>query len=161
MTDNQFEFAQRHLRILSGLYGILRPLDLIQPYRLEMGTALSVGRRKDLYHFWQKHITDKISSEIKNSGSEYLINLASDEYFKSVDLKRLNAKVISPRFMDLRNGSYQVITFYAKKARGLMARFVIDFEITDPEALKAFNYEGYNFNPDMSHNNTLFFTREN
>ncbi len=161
LSEAQLEYAQNHLRILSGLYGILKPLDLMLPYRLEMGTKLTVGRKKNLYEFWGNKITDKVNSAVTESGSEYLINLASNEYFKSINLKKIKAPVITPEFKELKNGSYKIVSFFAKKARGLMSRFIIENEISDPENLKAFDYEGYNFNPRLGSENKLVFTREN
>ncbi|MBN1820830.1 MAG: peroxide stress protein YaaA [Prolixibacteraceae bacterium] len=161
LKEGQFEFIQKHLRILSGLYGVLRPLDLMQPYRLEMGTQFPVGRKKDLYQFWKAKITMKINDEISATGSEYLINLASNEYYKSIDVKKIKAKIITPQFKDLSNGEYKMISFFAKKARGLMVRFIVENKITNPDELTAFHTEGYIFNPRLSEENTPVFTREN
>ncbi|MCE8003754.1 peroxide stress protein YaaA [Billgrantia ethanolica] len=158
-SDADNEFAQRHLRILSGLYGLLRPLDLIQPYRLEMGTRLANPAGKDLYAYWQGTLTEALDRAIAESGSKVLVNLASNEYFKAVDTKRLNARVITPVFKDEKNGSYKIISFYAKKARGLMAAWMIRQRLDDPEALRKFDAAGYAFNPAMSEGDTLVFTR--
>lgn len=160
LSESQFGFAQKHLRILSGLYGVLRPLDLIQPYRLEMGMQLSIGKKKDLYHFWGKAITEKISEALKESGFPFLINLASSEYYKSIDVKKAGATLITPAFKDLKNGAYKMITVYAKRARGLMTRFIIENNIINPEELKAFNSEGYMFNPRLSEPYSPVFTRD-
>lgn len=155
----ELDFAQNHLRILSGLYGVLRPLDLMQAYRLEMGTKFSTSRGKNLYEFWGDTITDLINQEIKKQEGEYLINLASTEYFKSINTKKLNAKIITPIFKDQKNGVYKIISFYAKKARGLMSRYIIQNQLTDPEALKGFNLEGYSFKENAG--DDWLFMREN
>jgi len=136
-------YAQQHLRILSGLYGIVRPLDLIQPYRLEMGTKLDNAKGKNLYEFWGSDIAEKINAELKNASEQVLINLASNEYFKAVDKKALSAKVITPIFKDFKNGQYKIISFYAKKARGLMARYIIQNRLTSAKQLNQFNAAGY------------------
>ncbi|MDT8895372.1 peroxide stress protein YaaA [Halomonas sp. I1] len=157
-TDNAF--AQDHLRILSGLYGLLRPLDLIQPYRLEMGTKLTNPAGKDLYAFWRDELTTALDRAVADSGSAVLVNLASNEYFKSIDAKRLSARVITPVFKDEKNGQYKMISFYAKKARGLMAAWMIRQRLEDPEALKAFDVAGYRFDAAMSDGDTLVFCRD-
>ena len=159
LTEDQFELAQKNLRILSGLHGALKPLDLIQPYRLEMGTSISIQRKKDLYAFWTKQITEHIAKAIKKSGSNYLINLASNEYYKSIDIKKLDTKVITPQFKDHKNGTYKMITIYAKKARGMMTRFILENNISQPEDLQAFDTDGYVFNPQLTKGNTMVFTR--
>ncbi|EPC01830.1 hypothetical protein L861_21635 [Litchfieldella anticariensis FP35 = DSM 16096] len=153
-------FAQRHLRILSGLYGLLRPLDLIQPYRLEMGTRLPNPAGKDLYAFWKDTLTKELDKAVAASSSPVLINLASNEYFKAIDAKKLKARIISPVFKDAKNGQYKIISFYAKKARGLMSAWMIHQRLDDPEGLKDFNVAGYRFNMAMSEGDTLVFTRE-
>ncbi|MDR5859783.1 peroxide stress protein YaaA [Halomonas eurihalina] len=158
--DADNTFAQDHLRILSGLYGLLRPLDLIQPYRLEMGTKLANPAGKDLYAFWRDELTSALEHAVADSGSAVLINLASNEYFKSIDAKRLNARVITPVFKDEKNGQYKMISFYAKKARGLMAAWMIRQRVDDPEALKDFDVAGYRFNAAMSEGDTLVFCRD-
>ncbi len=155
-----FDFAQKHLRILSGLYGLLRPLDLIQPYRLEMGTDLKVGRKPDLYAFWDQKITTALNAAIAESKSKVLINLASNEYYHSVHEDKLDAEVITAQFKDFKNGQYKFISFYAKKARGQMTDFMIRHRIKKAEDLKAFDTEGYVFNEDMSQGNTWVFTRD-
>ncbi len=158
-SDDDNAFAQRHLRILSGLYGLLRPLDLIQPYRLEMGTRLPNPAGKDLYAFWRDTLTPALDQAIAESGSKVLVNLASNEYFKSIDTKRIDARIITPVFKDEKNGQFKIISFYAKKARGLMAAWMIRERLNDPEALTQFDVAGYAFNPAMSDGDTLVFTR--
>lgn len=135
-TDDDFQFAQQHLRILSGLYGVLRPLDLMQPYRLEMGIKLNNKKGSDLYQFWGNTITETLNNALEAQGDNILVNLASDEYFKSVNPKKLNAEIIKPVFLDEKNGKYKVISFYAKKARGLMSRFIIQERLSDKAQLK-------------------------
>jgi len=157
LTAKQDEYAQQHLRILSGLYGIIKPLDLIQPYRLEMGTKLSNTRGKDLYQFWGDKITDSLNNELGQN--DVLINLASNEYFKSVQPKKLNARIITPVFKDTKNGVQKIISFYAKKARGLMVRYMIDNQIDHAEALKDFDVAGYQFEAKQSSENEWVFTR--
>jgi hypothetical protein len=152
--------SQTKLRILSGLYGVLKPLDLIQPYRLEMGTKLKYYKSKDLYEFWNPLITKKINEAVTESGSGVLINLASNEYFKSIDRKKLQAEIVTPDFKDLKNGSYRMISFFAKRARGLMSRFILENNITESSDLLAFNSEGYAFNPRLSKPGNPVFTRE-
>ncbi|KHS96152.1 hypothetical protein RC90_15740 [Pectobacterium brasiliense] len=158
-SEDDFDFAQQHLRMLSGLYGVLRPLDLMQPYRLEMGTRLENKAGKDLYSFWGDTITEKLNQALHDQGDDVLVNLASDEYFKAVKPKKLNARLIKPVFLDEKNGKFKVISFYAKKARGLMSRFIIQNRLTQPEQLKAFNLEGYFFEAADSSANELVFKR--
>ncbi len=159
LNQADFEYAQQHLRILSGLYGVLRPLDLIQPYRLEMGTRFSNDKGKDLYEFWGSQLRESIQDEpVLHDG--ILINLASNEYFKAVDGKKLDARVITPVFKDWKNGQYKMISFYAKKARGLMSRFIIDQKPNEPEQIKAFDYEGYRFSAEMSQGDDWVFIRD-
>lgn len=145
-----FAFAQKHLRILSGLYGLLRPLDLIQPYRLEMGTRLANPGGRNLYEYWGDRITQVLNRQLKSLGSQTLVNLASDEYFKSVQPKQLKAEIIQPVFQDLKGGKYKIISFYAKKARGMMAAWAIRNRLADPEALKRFDVAGYRYDPGSS-----------
>ncbi|MGO2264815.1 peroxide stress protein YaaA [Halomonas sp.] len=159
-SDADNRFAQQHLRILSGLYGLLRPLDLIQAYRLEMGTKLSNQAGKDLYAYWKPTLTNALAQAITESGSKVLVNLASNEYFKAVDAKKLNARVITPVFKDEKNGTFKIISFYAKKARGLMSAWIIHQQVNDPEALTAFNVAGYQFDAVSSEGDTLVFTRK-
>ena len=160
LNDSQLDFAQQHLRMLSGLYGLLRPLDLMMPYRLEMGTKLQNPRGSNLYEFWGKRITDLIQQDLQHTNSQILLNLASDEYYKAVKESALDAQIIKPVFLDQKNGKYKVISFYAKKARGLMARFVIEQQIQQVEDLKAFNSEGYYFDAENSNAKELVFKRE-
>ena len=160
MSADDLEFAQAHLRILSGLYGLLRPLDLMQPYRLEMGLKFSNQRGKNLYEFWGERITDAINADLASAGTETLVNLASNEYFKAVTTKSLNADIITPQFKDLKNGQYKMISFFAKKARGVMARYIIDKRLTDPEQLKSFTGSGYYFSAEQSSGNNLVFLRD-
>jgi uncharacterized protein len=158
-SDSEFQFAQKHLLILSGLYGILKPLDLIQPYRLEMGTSLKTRSGKDLYSFWQNKITKCINNRLEEEKSGILVNLASVEYFSVIDKKRIRARIVTPTFRDLHNGGYKVISFYAKRARGAMSRFIIQNKISEPEHLWAFNTGGYNYNRHFSNANNIVFTR--
>lgn len=160
LNPSEVTFAQKHLRILSGLYGVLRPLDLIQPYRLEMGTQLANQRGKDLYQFWGNLITDSINQDLKKQKDETLINLASNEYFKSVNTKQLKAKVITPIFKDQKNGTYKIISFFAKKARGLMSRYIIQNKLTNPEDIKEFNLAGYYFDSHASTQDEWLFKRD-
>ncbi len=156
----ELAFAQKHLRILSGLYGLLRPLDLMQAYRLEMGTKFSNSRGKDLYQFWENRITEVLNKQLKSLKTDVLVNLASNEYFKSVKPKELNAEIITPIFKDQKNGQYKIISFYAKKARGLMSAYAIKKGITDAAKLKRFNWEGYSYNKELSKGNDWVFTRD-
>lgn len=158
-SQNDFEFAQSHLRILSGLYGVLRPLDLMQPYRLEMGISLKNTRGKNLYEFWGDIITKQLNQALAQQKDQILVNLASDEYFKSVNTKKLDGQIIKPIFLDDKNGKYKVISFYAKKARGLMSRFIIQNRLTKTDQLTDFNLEGYQFDESQSKGNELIFTR--
>jgi len=139
------DFAQQHVRILSGLYGVLRPLDLMQAYRLEMGTALKNPRGKDLYAFWGSRVTDSLKKTLEQQKKPILLNLASEEYFKVLQPKELGCPVISPVFQDAKAGQYKIISFFAKRARGLMARYVVENRITDPADLKGFNLDGYKY----------------
>lgn len=159
-SEDDFDFAQQHLRMLSGLYGILRPLDLMQPYRLEMGTKLANPRGKDLYTFWGNHITDWLNDELAEQGNGVLLNLASQEYFGAVKPKALQGRLIETVFRDQKNGQYKIISFYAKKARGLMARYVIKERLKDPEGLKDFNLDGYYYDPASSGPDKLVFLRD-
>ncbi|NCA86063.1 MAG: peroxide stress protein YaaA [Clostridia bacterium] len=159
MTAQQLDFAQDHLRILSGLYGILRPLDLMQPYRLEMGTDIKIKRKKNLYEFWKKNVTAHISQLLQSCDQPLLINLASDEYFKAIDTAALKAQIIQPQFKDMSGGKYKFITMYGKKARGMMTRFIIENEITDADQLKLFDDDGYYYNDQLSSGNKWVFTR--
>jgi cytoplasmic iron level regulating protein YaaA (DUF328/UPF0246 family) len=160
MTDEDFEFAQSHLRILSGLYGLLKPLDLMQPYRLEMGTRLSNSRGSNLYQFWGDLITEKLNQALEAQGDAILVNLASNEYFKAVNPTKLAGQIVTPVFKDYKNGHYKVISFYAKKARGMMARFVIDHQMKHVDDLKRFQTAGYAFSEAESTEDQLVFLRE-
>jgi hypothetical protein len=160
MTDEDFAYTQQHLRMLSGLYGLLRSLDLMQPYRLEMGTKLANPRGANLYQFWGSVITEKLNAALAEQGDNILINLASNEYFKSVKPKSLDAQLITPVFKDCKNGNYKVISFYAKKARGMMARYIIDNRIKSVDELKQFDVAGYYFVPAESTSKELVFKRE-
>jgi len=160
LPKEKVELAQSKLRILSGLYGVLKPLDLMQPYRLEMGTKLKYYKSKDLYAFWNSLITKKINEAVLESGSNVLINLASNEYFKSIDKKKLKAEIVTPDFKEFKNGSYTIISFFAKRARGLMTRFILENNISNPADLVAFDSEGYSFNVRLSKPGNPVFTRE-
>ncbi len=154
--EEDFLFAQKSLRILSGLYGILKPFDLIQPYRLEMGTQLKIGKYNDLYDFWGDSITNAIN---KDNNSDYLINLASVEYFKSINQKNLKSKLINISFKEKRDGNYKIIGIYAKKARGLMSRYIVKNKITDPKQIKKFREDNYTYNKTLSSDSEWVFTR--
>ena len=155
-----FTFAQKHLRILSGLYGLLRPLDLIQPYRLEMGTPFTNTRGKNLYQFWGDIITDRINEELAALKSKVVVNLASNEYYQAVNGRRLDAEVITPVFKDRKNGQYKIISFFAKKARGMMSAYIIRERLKKPAGIKDFNTAGYAYNEAMSSPKEWVFTRD-
>lgn len=158
-TNEDLEYANGHLRVLSGLYGVLRPLDKISKYRLEMGTKLKIKDCNNLYEFWDEDIKEALIEDIKKTESDILVNLASEEYSKSAKLKEFkNIKIITPIFKEYKNGSYKVVTVHAKKARGLMATFIIKNRITTIEELKKFNLEGYVYRDDMSTSKELIFT---
>ncbi|MGB0918167.1 MAG: peroxide stress protein YaaA [Flavobacteriales bacterium] len=159
LTAGELTFAQNHLRILSGLHGLLRPLDLIKPYRLEMGTKLSVRGKKNLYEFWGDEVTNRLNTALEESGNDVLCNLASGEYFKAVNTKKLNAKMITPVFKDMKNGQLKVIFLYAKQARGMMAGYILRNGINNAEDLKGFTDGGYRFTQDLSDDSTWVFTR--
>ena len=148
---------QDRLRILSGLYGLLKPLDLMQAYRLEMGTKLPINNSKNLYEFWKPIVTKALNKELQEG--ELFVNLASNEYFSAVDVKALKVPVITPEFKDYKEGKLKIISFFAKKARGLMVRYIIDSNAQTVEDLKGFNYEGYRFDATLSKGNQLVFTR--
>lgn len=160
LNDEQLQFAQQHLRILSGLYGLLRPLDLMQPYRLEMGLPFANRGGKNLYEFWGSAITDAVNTAVRKSGTGVLVNLASQEYFRAVRPRSLDADVITPVFKDLKGDRYKVISFFAKKARGQMARFIIENEVQEPDALKKFRTGGYRYNKAESSAREFVFTRD-
>ncbi|MGM0407001.1 MAG: peroxide stress protein YaaA [Bacteroidota bacterium] len=159
LSEKDLLFAQDHLRILSGLYGVLRPLDLMQPYRLEMGTKLKNPEGNNLYKFWGLKITDFINKELSKQKSKVLINLASNEYFKAINPKSIHGEIITPVFKEAKGNGFKVITVYAKTARGLMSRFIIENRIEQPEQLKAFDSDGYLFNQDLSNEKEWVFTR--
>lgn len=158
-SEDDFQFAQEHLRMLSGLYGVLKPLDLMQPYRLEMGTRFENHRGKDLYAFWGSRITEEINRLLTNDDG-VLVNLASNEYFKSIRKKELEGRLITPQFKDWKNGQYKMISFYAKKARGLMCRYAIQNRITQADDLKGFDLDGYYFSEDQSKGDNWVFLRD-
>ncbi len=158
-SQEEMDFAQDHLRILSGLYGLLRPLDLMQPYRLEMGTSLKTTRGKNLYQFWKSRITDLLNKDLESQEEKTIINLASKEYFKAILTKKLNGKLITVNFKEMHNGELKFISFNAKKARGFMSKFMISHKIDDPELLKGFDTEGYYFSQDHSSENEWLFIR--
>ncbi len=160
MDAAQLDFAQKHLCILSGLYGLLRPLDLMQPYRLEMGLGFSNKAGDNLYQFWGDVITRELNKAIRKSGSGVLVNLASNEYFRAVQPGSLDADIVTPMFKDLRGDRYRVISFFAKRARGQMARFIIDNELNEPDGMKKFRVDGYRFNKGESTARELVFTRD-
>lgn len=152
--------AQQHLRILSGLYGLLRPLDLMQPYRLEMGLKFANNGGRNLYEFWGDAITQSLNRQLKKTGSELLLNLASNEYFKAVKPKQLAADIITPVFKDKKGDKYRVISFFAKKARGQMARYIAEHQLTDPDALQAYDVGGYQYSAADSSAREMVFLRE-
>ena len=160
MNKQDLQTSQRYLRILSGLYGLLKPLDLMQAYRLEMGTKVSIAGSKNLYDFWGDQITEEINRDLNEYGYNTLVNLASNEYFKVVKKKNVQARIITPNFKEERDGGYKMITFYAKVARGLMTRFIIENALDDPEMIKTFAVDGYRFNPKLSTENEWIFTRK-
>ncbi|MFN7099151.1 MAG: peroxide stress protein YaaA [Flavobacterium sp.] len=157
LAPEKIDLLQDRLRILSGLYGLLKPLDLIQAYRLEMGTKMAVGESKNLYEFWKPTITKALNKELADD--ELFVNLASTEYFSAVDVKALKVPVITPEFKDYKNGKLKIISFFAKKARGMMVRYIIDTNAETLEDLKGFNYDGYQFDANLSRGNNLIFTR--
>lgn len=159
-SEDDLLWANDHLRILSGLYGLLKPLDLMQAYRLEMGTKFSNQRGKNLYEFWGDKITDKINQELTEQKSPVLINLASNEYFKSVKPKLLNAQVITPVFKDWKNYKYKIISFYAKKARGMMSAYIIKNRLESPSDIKQFDTAGYEFSAEQSSESEWVFLRK-
>jgi cytoplasmic iron level regulating protein YaaA (DUF328/UPF0246 family) len=160
LTNRELNFAQKHIRILSGLYGILRPLDLMKPYRLEMGTRLETSEGKNLYEFWGNKIQKNVLEELKKQKSDLLINLASKEYFSVLGKMPEDINVVSPTFKDYKNGKYKIISFYAKKARGLMARWIIQNKVKDFEDLANFNVDGYKYSKAESTATTPVFLRK-
>ncbi|MEZ4739769.1 MAG: peroxide stress protein YaaA [Flavobacteriales bacterium] len=159
MDADDLRFAQHHLRILSGLYGVLRPLDLMQPYRLEMGTSLPVGRKKNLYAYWGDRITDALRKDLAENHSDVVVNLASTEYFKAVQAKELQARIITPVFKDRTAGGYKVVMVYAKQQRGAMARHIIQHRLLEPDKLKAYKGDGYKFSKEDSTEHEWVFVR--
>ncbi|MFY7740594.1 MAG: peroxide stress protein YaaA [Flavobacterium sp.] len=157
LSEEKIKVLQDKLRILSGLYGLLKPLDLMQPYRLEMGTKLPIGKNKNLYEFWKPLIAKQLNAELQKE--ELFVNLASNEYFDAVDMKQLKVPVITPEFKDYKDGKLKMISFFAKKARGMMVRYIIDTNAETIDDLKKFNYEGYGFDANLSSGNKLVFTR--
>lgn len=160
LSESAVAYAQRHLRILSGLYGVLRPLDLMQAYRLEMGTKLDNPQGKDLYSFWGDAITLKLNEAMQAQGDNVLVNLASNEYFRAVKKAKLAGAIITPQFKDYKNGQYKVISFYAKKARGLMARYILENQVEEVADLHNFTEQGYYFSEEQSSGNDLVFLRD-
>ncbi len=160
LDSEQLAFAQQHLRILSGLYGLLRPLDLMQPYRLEMGLKFANRGGANLYEFWGDELTRALNKQLPRSGSPVLVNLASNEYFRAVKSPQLEAEVVTPVFKDLKGGKYKVVSFYAKKARGQMARYIIEKGLNDPAGLKRYRVGGYRYNAAESSARELVFTRD-
>ena len=160
LSSEDLNWAQNHLRIISGLYGVLRPLDDIEPYRLEMGSKLEGKHGKSLYDYWGKKISEKLNDDAKNNGSNILINCASNEYFNAIHSSSLSLNVITPIFIDRKNGKEKVISFYAKKARGTMARFIIQNRLTKVDELKSFDIDGYKYQSDQSTNKNLSFVRD-
>ena len=156
----KIDFAQKHLRILSGLYGLLRPLDLIQPYRLEMGTKLAFDDYKTLYEYWDTKIMDLLLTDLEAQNDDVIVNLASNEYFKSVNKKEFSAKVIDIEFKDFKNDHYKIISFFAKKARGMMSKYIIDHGISNPEDLKGFDAGGYYYDSEASSPQKIAFKRD-
>jgi len=158
-TQQDLNFAQQHLRILSGLYGVLRPLDMMQAYRLEMSTALKNGKNKNLYQFWQEKITNYFNEELKNDAEKIILNLASEEYFSAIDGKKINGKIINVIFKEKKGSDYKIVGIFAKKARGLMTDFIIKNKITTVKEVKKFNVENYKFMQEFSDENNFHFYR--
>lgn len=157
IPNEKLDKLQDTVRIISGLYGLLKPTDLIQPYRLEMGTKFPIGKNKNLYEFWKKTITKALNEELEDD--ELFLNLASNEYFKAIDIKSLKVPVVSVSFKDFKNGQYKIISFFAKEARGLMSRYIIDTDAETIDDIKGFNYGGYGLSDSMSTSNELVFIR--
>ena len=158
-SEDDLDYAQSYLRILSGLYGLLKPLDLMMPYRLEMGTRLENSRGKNLYEFWGDRITDAVNVQLKVQGDDILINLASNEYFKSIKPKRVAGRIITPQFKERKGDDYKMIGIYAKRARGLLSRYILQNRLEEPESIKAFDVDGYSFNELLSKDDQWVFTR--
>ena len=160
LSAARLEWAQEHVAILSGLYGVLRPLDLMQPYRLEMGTRLVTSKGKNLYEYWGSTIADYLNERLADEKKPIIVNLASEEYFKSVDQKVLKARIVQCVFQDWKNGAWKVISFHAKRARGLMARYAIEHKVSKPEGLQKFDVEGYTYDASASSADKLVFRRK-
>jgi len=160
MTSEDIDFAQRHLRILSGLYGVLKPLDLMQAYRLEMGTRLANPLGTNLYQYWGDRVTREVNAALAHVKADVLLNLASNEYFKVLKPKQISARIITPQFLDLKNGQYKMISFYAKRARGLLSSWVIRNRVAEPEQIKAFEGEGYRYDVGRSQGDDWVFVRD-
>ncbi len=158
--ETDFSYSQEHLRILSGLYGVLRPLDYIAPYRLEMGTKLQNPKGETLYKYWEELVTQSINKQLQKQGDNILVNLASSEYFKVIQAKKIKARWITPVFKEAQNGQYKIVSFFAKKARGMMSRFIIKNQLQSPEHIKEFCEEGYSFNERLSNQSEWIFTRD-
>ena len=158
-TEEDFDFAQTHLRILSGLHGMLKPLDLIRPYRLEMGTRIKIGRKNNLYEFWGSQITEELRAQLEGAQEQVLLNLASNEYFNVIQPQDLGFPVVTPVFKDWKNDQFKVLSFFAKKARGKMSSWIIRNRIDRVEQVKDFDGDGYQFNPTLSDEKTWTFTR--
>jgi uncharacterized protein len=159
LSEEDLDYAQQHLRILSGLYGVLRPLDLMQPYRLEMGTKLPNAAGKDLYAFWGDQITQAINKALKAQGDDILVNLASNEYYKSIKPKQIKGRIITPQFKEKKDGEYRMIGIFAKQARGLMSRYLIEHRLEQPEDIKGFRKAGYRFSKQQSKDDQWVFVR--
>ena len=159
-TERDFTWAQKHIRILSGLHGLLKPLDLVQPYRLEMGTRLKTGRGRDLYGFWGGKVTDSLNEALAAQRQPLLINLASNEYFNVLDAGRIDARIVTPTFLDLRNGRYRFLSFFAKRARGAMTSYIVRNRVSTLKALRAFDWEGYRYSRERSRSDDWVFLRE-
>ena len=159
LSPAEIDFAQQNLRIISGLYGLLQPLDAIKPYRIEMGTGFATPKGENLYKYWGDRITDQLKKSIKNTGDNVLVNLASQEYFAAINTKKLKARIITPSFKDKSNGNYAIISFFAKRARGMMSRYIIQNAITDFEMLVGFDAGGYHFNHELTKGDNWVFTR--
>lgn len=159
MKPSDIKYTQKHLRILSGLYGLVSPLDLVQPYRLEMGTKFRCEEANNLYQFWKKPITEKINQILEREKEKVLINLASKEYFSAIDASKIKGRIITPIFKEKKNNEYKIVSFYAKKARGMMSRYIIDKRIECPEEIKSFDRDGYLYNGNLSGPDELVFCR--
>ncbi len=159
-SERDFTWAQKHVRILSGLHGILKPLDLIQPYRLEMGAQLETARGNDLYQFWGDRVTELLNEAISEQRQPLLINLASVEYFNVIDTAKIDARIITPKFLDLKNGRYKFLSFFAKKARGSMTSYIVKHRVSTLSALKSFDWHGYRYNEDRSTADEWIFLRD-